>query len=245
MTRPQENKRRKLSAVARGLFAAASALALSGCFTAKDTTGAIPADYRQRHPITLKEKDHTVAILVGTSRGGLNAEQRADALAFAQRWKREATGGIIIDQPVGTPNAASAAAAAHETLSIFAAAGIPASAIAIRPYQPKNRVAVAALKLNYPVMAAEAGPCGLWPADLGPTDDINHNENAPYWNLGCASQRNLAAMVANPADLVQPRGETPPSAQRRSVMIEKYRKGENPSGTYPTAAQAKISDVGK
>ena len=67
----------------------------------------------------------------------------------------------------------------------------------------------------------------------------------PYWNLGCANQRNLAAMVDNPADLVQPRGETPAYTARRSVAIDKYRKGENPSGTYTGYDTGKISDLGK
>jgi pilus assembly protein CpaD len=53
-------------------------------------------------------------------------------------------------------------------------------------------------------------------------------------------------MVVNPADLVQPRGETPAYAPRRSVAIEKYRKGDNPSGAYgPDYDKAKISDIGK
>ncbi len=56
-------------------------------------------------------------------------------------------------------------------------------------------------------MAAQAGPCGLWPDDLGPSNDMKHFDNQPYYNLGCATQRNLAAMVENPADLVQPRGK--------------------------------------
>jgi len=43
-------------------------------------------------------------------------------------------------------------------------------------------------------MAAEVGPCGLWPRDLGPTYDREHYENRQYHNFGCASQRNLAAM---------------------------------------------------
>jgi type IV pilus biogenesis protein CpaD/CtpE len=34
-------------------------------------------------------------------------------------------------------------------------------------------------------------------------------ENQPIWNLGCVSQRNLAVMADEPADLLQPRGETP------------------------------------
>jgi len=70
-------------------------------------------------------------------------------------------------------------------------------------------------------------------------------ENQPVWNHGCSTQRNLAAMVDNPADLVQPRGEAPAYGPRRSVAIDKYRKGENPSGSYPDYDKAKISDIGK
>lgn len=239
------DRRRFRIAVMRGVLAAAGVLLLSGCYKVKDTTNAIPADYRQRHPITIKETDHSVEVFVGASRGGLNAYQRADVLAFAQSWKREATGGIIIDQPVGTPNEVAAEEAVREARSILAGSGIPLYAVVVRPYRPQNRVAVATVKLNYPRMSAEAGPCGLWPADLGPTYEPGHISNKPYWNLGCASQRNLAAMVANPSDLVQPRGETPPSSARRSVVLEKYRKGEGTATTYPNATQGTISDIGR
>jgi pilus assembly protein CpaD len=57
-------------------------------------------------------------------------------------------------------------------------------------------------------------------------------------------------MVDNPADLVQPRGETPVYAARRAVALDKYRKGDSPSATYPNDGGSgytagKISDVGK
>jgi pilus assembly protein CpaD len=57
-------------------------------------------------------------------------------------------------------------------------------------------------------------------------------------------------MVDNPADLVQPRGEAPAMAGRRAVMLDKYRKGENPTASYPNDsgngyAAGKISEVGK
>jgi pilus assembly protein CpaD len=52
-------------------------------------------------------------------------------------------------------------------------------------------------------------------------------------------------MVDNPADLVQPRGEAAAYSPRRSVAIDKYRKGENPSGNYNGYDTGKISDLGK
>jgi pilus assembly protein CpaD len=236
--------RRTLRSIAVGVLAATSAVLLSGCYRVKDTTASIPSDYRQRHPLTIKEADHNIEVFVGSNRGGLNASQRADVLAFAQTWKKEATGGIIIDQPAGTRNQLAADAAVRETRSLLAAAGVPPYAIAVRPYQPTNRVAIATVRLNYPRVSAEAGPCGLWPADLGPTYEPQHFENKPYWNLGCATQRNLAAMVDNPADLVQPRGESPVYAARRSVVLGKYGRGDSTATNAP-AVKGTISEVGR
>jgi pilus assembly protein CpaD len=237
--------RKRFRSAAMGVLAAASAVMLSGCYTTKDTTASIPSDYRQRHPITIKETDHTVQVFVGSNRGGLNASQRADVLAFAQTWRKEATGGIIIDMPTGTPNQVAAEEAVREARAILAAAGVPPHAIAVRPYAPKNRIAVATLRINYPKITAEAGPCGLWPADLGATYEPEHFENKPYWNLGCASQRNLAAMVDNPADLVQPRGESSTYTPRRNAVIDKYRQGQGTGTTYQNANKGMISEVGR
>ena len=55
----------------------------------------------------------------------------------------------------------------------------------------------------------------------------------------------LAAMVDNPSDLVQPRSETPSSTARRTAAFEKYRKGNPTAVAYPETEKAKLSDVGK
>jgi pilus assembly protein CpaD len=223
-------------------------LGLAACQHKTETTGSVdtsPTDYRQRHPIAIKEGERTVDLFIGRSRGGLSPAQRADVAGFAYAWKREGTGGIIIDVPAGTENTH----AAHESLadvrSILVASGVPADAIVTRPYRPADPRILATMKLNYPKMTASAGPCGLWPHDIGPSWDRTYNENHPYWNLGCASQRNLAAMVENPADLVQPRGETPAYSGRRSTVLDKYRKGESTATVYPDANKGKISDIGQ
>ncbi len=231
---------------AGGVAAVAALCAmLAGCYTARDPEDPVPTDYRQRHPITLQEGHRTVEIFVGSSRGGLTPAQRADVLAFAQVWKRDATGGVVIDLPSGTPNAQAAADALHEIESILAAAGVPSQGIAVRPYRPASPARLATIRLTYPRITAEAGPCGLWPHDLGPADAEVYDSNKTYWNFGCASQRNLAAMVENPADLAQPRGEVPVYEGRRAIVLDHYRKGESTATVYPKEDQGKISDVGK
>ncbi len=132
-----------------------------------------------------------------------------------------------------------------EVRSLLSAAGVPPQAVAVRPHRTSDPTKLATLRLHYPRVHADAGPCGMWPQDLGPTYDREHYENREYWNLGCASQRNMAAMVENPADLVQPRGETPPYTGRRTTVLDKYHRGESSATVYPDKDQGKISDVGK
>jgi len=220
------------------------AATLSGCYQKEIAQVEYPADYRQRHPIVVREGKQTVEVMIGNNRGGLTASQRADVFSFAQAWRQEAGSGIIIDTPRGGASAHAASDSMREIRSILAAAGVPSGAIYVRSYKP-TRFSLASIKLNYSRLVADAGPCGLWPEDLGPVLNSGYIENRPYWNFGCATQRNLAAMVDNPADLIQPRGETPPYAPRRSIALERYRKGESPSGVYVGYDVGKISDVGK
>jgi pilus assembly protein CpaD len=70
-------------------------------------------------------------------------------------------------------------------------------------------------------------------------------ENKPHYNFGCATQRNLAAMIDNPADLEQPRSESHAYTARRTVAFDRYRKGEATTTSYPEADKAKLSDTGK
>ena len=237
--------RRAATIGARGVLLAAFAASLAGCnvTTAADTTGSIPNDYRSRHPIALKEGKKSLALFVGSGRGGLSPVQSAEVLAFAQNWKRDATGGITIDRPVGGANQRAATDTLKETLSILMQAGVPQSGIGVRPYTPGERLGT--LRLSYPLTTAEAGPCGLWPDDLGPSNDTKHYENKQYYNFGCASQRNLASMAANPADLVQPRAEGPVYNAKRTFGTDKWRKGESPATIYPDAGKGAISDIGK
>ena len=237
--------RRCAQAALRLLAAGGLAAMLAGCNQSRVTQADYPVDYRLRHPITLKEADRTVEVFVGRNRGGLTPVQRADVLAFAQLWRREATSGIIVDIPTGGSIGHAAADSMREIHSIFAASGVPQRAVYVRDYRPAP-TALASIKINYSKLSATAGPCGLWPSDLGAAQDAAYMENQPYWNLGCAQQRNLAAMVDNPADLVQPRGEGPSYTNRRTTTFEKYRKGENPSAVYGAAYDnGKISSIGK
>src|SRR6266702_1529904 len=146
-------------------------------------TASVPIDYRQRHPIAVHEGSHSIVVFVGHGRGGLSPPQRADVAGRAQSWIKEGTGAIVADVPVDTPNSRAAAASCSEIRSVLTARGVPAKAITLHQYHPNDPRTFATIRLSYPKVAAVAGPCGLWPEDLGPSiHDYSYNENKPYYN---------------------------------------------------------------
>jgi pilus assembly protein CpaD len=242
------NSRRSNAAVVmRAAIVVGYGLLVCACQTDQQRVAGVPDtpfDYRQRHPITVTEADHTMQLFIGANRALLTPSQRAEVLAFGQTWKAEATGGVLIDLPTGTVNERTSAGALREIQSILAATGVPPGSVMVRTYQAGART-FATVRITYPKVTAQAGPCGMWPKDIGATIDSEYYENKQYWNFGCSAQHNLAAMVANPEDLVQPRGETPVYTMRRTQVVEKYREGQPTATTYTNTNAGKISDLGQ
>jgi hypothetical protein len=85
---------------------------------------------------------------------------------------------------------------------------------------------------------AHAKECGSWPEDMTETA-----QNTAYENFGCSQQNNIAAMVADPRDLVRPRRSAPSDAMRRSKVFDNYREGTEISSAEETKQKVKISDV--
>ncbi|HUD85655.1 MAG TPA: CpaD family pilus assembly protein [Xanthobacteraceae bacterium] len=232
--------------VLRAAVVAGYGLLVCGCNTDQQIAGVpdVPTDVRMRHPITITEAPRTMQLFIGANRGALNPEQRAEVLAFSRTWKNEATGGVLIDLPTGTGNQYSSADAAHEIQSILAASGVPPQSMMVRTY-PAGATTLATVRITYPKIVAQAGPCGMWPEDIGPSFNRDYFENQPAWNMGCASQHNLAAMIENPADLVEPRAETPAYTQRRTQVVDKYRQGQSTATQYPNSNAGRITDFGQ
>ncbi|GGI30804.1 CpaD family pilus assembly protein [Bradyrhizobium guangdongense] len=245
MTKTSADRRRNLRIA---LALTGLSVMLGACNTTGDvvTTQTVPTDYRMRHPIAVQEGKRSIVIFVGKARGGLSDAQHADVMGIARDWVREGTGSVVVDVPIDTANARAAAATYHEIRAVLGGGGVPSRAIVQHPYRPEDPGLLPTIRLSYSKITAVAGPCGLWPEDVGPSIlDPGYNENRPYFNLGCASQRNLAAMIDNPADLEQPRAETPAYTARRDIAFDRYRKGMTTTTTYSEADKAKLSEIGR
>ncbi len=127
----------------RALAVVGLATSLAGCYSqhVAQQEPPYPNDYHERHPITLKEREHTVEVFIGRNRGGLTPSQRADVLSFAQIWRRDSNSGIIVDVPRGGPTDRAVADSMREVRSILAASGVPDKAVSARAYRPSSPLA--------------------------------------------------------------------------------------------------------
>ena len=218
----------------RGLLAAmVLSTALSGCMGSKDVTSSIPADYRQRHPIALVQANDTLDVFVGRSNGGLDLRQREDVQQFAREYMQNGQGPLIAYLPTGgqTPGVHSGLTHIRQTLAGGGASG----RLQIAHYTPVAG-ASAPIKLVFAKLTAQtASPCGYEGDEIVPTRLSANSTNQSAYNFGCTYQKNLAAQIADPRDLVRPRQEGPVDVTKRLAGIDRIRKDTTnelrPAGT--------------
>jgi pilus assembly protein CpaD len=234
------------SRVRAALLIGLASFLVAGCQTDRIVTGTVPTDYRDRHPIQINEGTRVALMHIGSGRSGLTPEQRALAGGFASQWRRNASGPLTIELPAGVANEVASGRSVRELQSILVAHGVPPRAIQIRAYQPSEPSNIGPIRLVFPAVTAQvANRCHVGRDDLGVTPNNHSAQNYPTTNFGCATQHNLAASVANPEDLVQPRNEQPGYAARRRTVIDKYRQGQDPSTVYQSTTQGAVSTVGR
>ena len=197
---------------------------LAGCANHSEnnfTVGSVQSTYKTKHPIVIDEQEKVLDVPVAASSYKLSFPTQSAIEAFANRYKDGGNGTIKVMIPSGSANEAAARRMLPKIATKLTTMGIPLSRIRSTSYRATDYSA-SPIRLSFTALAASVQQCGKWPEDLaGP-----NNQNQNYHNFGCASQNNLAAQIANPADLLGPRAMTPIDAERRNQAIESYRNGE-------------------
>lgn len=201
------------------LLASVAVGLLAGCAKRDSiTVGSVPDDYRTNHPIVIAEKDEVIDLPVGAGDRGMTQTQRVALDGFLDGYDRSVLPVIMIAVPTGAANDLAAAEAASAFRHFIASRGIPQSRIAMTTYQSPSVEASAPIRVSYTAVRAQTDKCGRWPEDI-----LETSENKHYANFGCSYQNNLAAQIANPADLLGPRKQTEIDAENRDRVIDVYR----------------------
>jgi len=230
----------------RGLAARCAAIGLlaglaAGCANIRDEpqlTGSIPTDYRDRHPIVLREAPRTLD-LFGMAGGSLDQRQEADLVVFVRDYQRSGHGSMVAYVP-NKPGAQRQVAAIRSTLG---QAGLTGTRLSIVSYTPDDPTLAAPVRLSFSRLQAQVDSrCDEWSEDIAQTKRLASWENRNYPNFGCSYQKNLAMQVAEPLDLVRPRLETGIDSEKRLQGVQRIRSGKDASTIYnstgPTINQA-------
>jgi pilus assembly protein CpaD len=213
-------------------LAAAAAAALAGCggvpYASSDP--AFPGSFEQRHPIVVAAAPTSMDLYpVG---GRLDERSRANVRAFADRYRRDGSGAVMIQTPVGTnPNSV----AVYEVRRALLGAGVRGR-IAVGDYLPPNDGAAPPVRVSFTgLKAIVPTKCGQWPEDLASGSSVEGWKNEPYSNFGCATQSTIAAQVDDPRDFVQSRALGSSDVNMRTRAIEAVRNGQDPSTDWKKA----------
>jgi pilus assembly protein CpaD len=195
------------------------------------------ANPNQRYPIAVKQGETTLDLAIYRGSSGLNPSQRAQLYDFLADYKQQSADRLLIRAPSGGPNETAAMRAYDDVRAALRHAGIKPSAVAVEPYYFGGDPA-APIRVSFLQVVAVPPDCPDWSENIA-----RDPQNMPFTNMGCATQRNLAVAVANPRDLIDSRGETPRSSERRDVMWSKYVNGQPTISKRDPSEHANASEV--
>ncbi len=204
--------------------ASVAAVLMAGSCAAPYNDGSIVADGLANHPITVAPHFQSIRVAFSDASAGLTPEDGAQFNGFVEDYLSRGDGSISVNAPRG-PNSTAALTWFGEHLARM---GVPRGRILVGTRDTVD--GDGRVEIGYIVYAARSDRCGDWPHDASDTSG-----NLPLPDFGCAVQHNVAAMVADPRDLVAPRGMDAGDATRRETVVGTYELAK------PTAA-AKSAD---
>jgi pilus assembly protein CpaD len=190
------------------LSATAAALAFTAC-APRQVTPDLTLNADRHRPVVTQE----IARLDLPPSSRLAPQDRAAIAAFLREYSAVGHGPLVVSAPSGEDPAH----LAGDIRAIAESAGmvLPEIALAVSAPDPGSPYNITFLRYR-----AHAPECGQeWPS-------LAHGARDDAWpNFGCANAANLAAMIADPADLLGPAEMTPADAERRTTILRAWRAG--------------------
>jgi pilus assembly protein CpaD len=218
--------------------AIACVLVSNGC-ALSNGADTIAEDGAVNHPIAVEPSFRDLKLAFAGGAESMSTEDSVKFDAFLADYRTHGNGSLGISVPGGATSRAAITYFAERA----AATGISRDKILVSAHDVANgdnRVDV-----SYIAYTAHTDACGDWSENLAFTGD-----NQTPKNFGCSVQHNIAAMVADPRDLLGPGGMGPVDTNRRAVVLDHYQKGEITQADKhtvdkPTEQSAGASTIGR
>ncbi|WP_374367653.1 CpaD family pilus assembly protein [Dongia sp.] len=195
-------------------------------------------DYATRYPI--KVETRTALLILEPGPGGHIKPMDVAAIdEFARDYANRSAGGITLQIGANSISDALATGFAADIGTALSGRGVPVAAVqtsfATDPESAKYGRAI----LQFPIYVAIADECGSFKDQPGFTP---LNENS--YGFGCANQRNLAAMVVNPRDLIDAQASSGRLAARSADVVGKYIIGSKIGGSAESPVLTIVNTTG-
>jgi pilus assembly protein CpaD len=186
-------------------------------------------DYRQKYALPVQAQTATLLLHFNDARTGVSAEEDAALMRLAGAYLDRGHGPITISAAVPAARGPVDMSGIEAVRQRLLAAGVPAGAIRVALSYDGTPSTVT---LSYEHYEVALPICGDWTSN--PTYDYYNDVPA---NFGCALQRDIGLMVADPADLVHRRAAAPTDAQNSDRVMQKFRTGQSPAATQSPLQQ--------
>lgn len=210
----------------RGLCLMAVLSAGSCAMPMQDAATATMEDPVANHPIAVEPSYQSIRLFYSPADSGISPADRARFDSFIADYEAHGNGAIAVSAPNGVNSQAMIAFFAQRINDL----GVAKDHILVASHDAPD--GDQRVEINYVSYEAHTDKCGDWSENLAYTAD-----NLTPKNFGCAVQQNIAAQIADPRDLMQPRTSDDADAARRAGVVSNYEAGK------VTSADKRKSDL--
>lgn len=192
------------------------------------------------HKIEVVENTVVLEVLMSPAEPGIPFSERKRVEAFLADYKSRGKrhGPLVLSVPQNSPYAKKLERGAQETFHMAYNYGV--EEVKRSDYE-SNGAKEAPMVLAFKAYQAIPPKC----RSLATINLANSSTNDPSPNFGCATAANLAAMIADPADLLGARPLDPADLIRRATVLDKYRAGTDTATERSENDSGAISDAVK
>ena len=219
--------------------------AAAGLLAACSSSGAdhLPASVAQgtvldQHTISVAKRTAFLEIEIDPRASELSRVDKAEIAQFVSAYQSVGDGPLIMSLPASSANPQLAVTAVVEARAIAWESGVQYEEIAGNHHGVDSEVAEPMI-LAYQTYDAIAPNCGT----LASIDLADTSTNSEMPTLGCAVRTNVAAMIANPGDLLGQRPLDRADLLRQQTVLERFRAGQSTPSERSESETGAISDA--
>ena len=218
-------------------FCLASVLMAGSCASNAPDATHTALDGAFNHPIRVEPSYQSIKLYYSPADAGIQPTDQARFNGFVSNYEAHGNGSIAVSAPSGMNSQAMIGFFAQRINEL----GVSKDHILVATHDsPDGDMRV---EINYVSYQARTDKCGDWSEDL----DYTALNDTPR-NFGCAEQQNIAAQIADPRDLIAPRGMDPADGARRASVVSNYEQGKvtqadkhtSDSGVEQSAGASKV-----